>query len=176
VPRLFVAVYPIPFKEEIVELQKKLSCFIVGKVVEVENLHLTLSFLGDVEEKAVEEIKKKLEEIASFFTPFEIAFDGIKLIPTPRFIRVIGLETTSKSLWNLAKTVEKTVGGDVKPPHLTLFRVKKVKDRASLLRLVESIKFSRSMIVEDIKLMKSTLTRKGPIYEAVASFPLLHKL
>jgi len=93
----------------------------------------------------------------------------VKFIPNDKFIRVIAIDVVG--LDDLSKFIEKEVGGDVKPPHLTLFRVKNIKDKKALLEL-EKIEINEKIFVDKICLMKSTLTPKGPIYEIIDSFEL----
>jgi 2'-5' RNA ligase len=167
--RYFIAIYPIK-SEKIFELQKKIRPFIDGKEVEKENMHITLSFLGEKEEREIEEVKRKLEKVAKNHNRREIVLSRIKFIPNERFFRVIAVDVSG--LEDLSEGIEREIGGDVKPPHLTLFRVKSVKDKKSLLE-ASKIEINEVLFVDKIRLMKSTLTPKGPIYEVESSFDLL---
>jgi 2'-5' RNA ligase len=166
--RYFIAVYPIK-SEKIFNLQKKIKQFIEGKEVEKENMHVTLSFLGEKSEEEINGIKNRLSEIAKKFNKREIILTRIKFIPNEKFFRVIAIDVSG--LEDLSESIEKKVGGDVKPPHLTLFRVKNVKDKKSLIELSKA-EINETFLVDKIHLMKSTLTPKGPIYEVESSFNL----
>jgi len=63
--RCFVCIdFPSEVVKEVVRLQDILGKQVFdGKMTELENLHLTLKFLGGVDEGKLEEVKKKLEEI-----------------------------------------------------------------------------------------------------------------
>jgi len=166
--RCFIAVYPVKSKK-IYELQEKISNLIIGKEVEKENMHITLSFLGEKQETEINSIKEKLNKIAKNSYKREAVLTRIKFIPNDRFIRVIAIDVAG--LDDLSEIIEKEVGGDVKPPHLTLSRVKNVKDKKALLEF-EKIEINEKIFVDKICLMKSTLTPKGPVYEVIDSFEL----
>ena len=57
----------------------------------VHNMHLTLKFLGDTDEKHVESIKKILDECACVTAPFETVLQGIGVFPNFRQPRVLWL-------------------------------------------------------------------------------------
>jgi len=167
--RCFVAVYPIK-SERVYELQKNISKCVEGKEVEKENMHITLSFLGEKTENEIREIKLRLNELSKKFNRREVRLTKVKFIPDLNFPRVIAIEVVG--LNDLSEAIKKEIGGDVKPPHLTLFRVKRVTDRKKL------IEFSKAEIndviyVDSIRLMKSTLTWNGPIYEVIDTFELI---
>ena len=61
--RTFISVnIPEEIKEKIKEIQEKLPEFI-GKKTESKNLHLTLKFLGEIDEEVLEKVKKRLKYI-----------------------------------------------------------------------------------------------------------------
>ena len=61
--RAFISVdIPESMQREIVKIQENLPDF-KGKLTKTENLHLTLKFLGDIDEKIMPEVKKRLKEI-----------------------------------------------------------------------------------------------------------------
>jgi 2'-5' RNA ligase len=166
--RCFIAIYPIRSKK-VHELQDKIAKFINGKSVEKENMHITLSFLGEKKESEINEIKNKIDKVAKNSYKREAILTKIKFIPNENFIRVIAVDVVG--LDDLSKSIEKEVGGDVKPPHLTLFRVKNVKDKKTLLEF-RKIDINERIFIDKISIMKSTLTPKGPVYEVIHSFEL----
>ena len=61
--RCFISInLPEEIRKEIKKIQEQLPEF-KGKKTELENLHLTLKFLGEIDEVKIEEIKEKLKEI-----------------------------------------------------------------------------------------------------------------
>ncbi len=167
--RCFIAIYPIK-SQKIQELQDKIANLINGKSVEKENMHITLSFLGEKNEKEINEIRNKIYRVAKNTYKREAILTKIKFIPNEHFIRVIAVDVVG--LDDLSKIIEKEVGGDVKPPHLTLFRVKNVKDKKTLMEF-RKIDINERILVDKISIMKSTLTPKGPVYEIIHSFDLV---
>src|SRR3989344_28007 len=60
------------------------------KWVEQENLHLTLKFLGEVEESRVKEVEGKISAVTRGHAPFRISLEGLGYYGDPRHL---------KSLW-----------------------------------------------------------------------------
>ncbi|MBI4697762.1 MAG: RNA 2',3'-cyclic phosphodiesterase [Nitrospirae bacterium] len=75
--------------------------------VKPENIHLTLKFLGDVEEKNTEKITEILKDICRRFKPFALEIKGMGVFPHPRSPRVLwtGMDI-SDTLENLQKEIE----------------------------------------------------------------------
>ena len=51
---------PIVAVKEIQRIQKKLEPNFVGRLTSSENLHLTLKFLGEIESRIINDVKKKI--------------------------------------------------------------------------------------------------------------------
>ena len=159
-------------KEEIRKIQSQLPEFI-GKKTELENLHLTLKFLGEVSDEQVEKIKEKLKEIK--FKKFETKIDEIGVF-SERFIRIIWIhlkncEKLQVEVDNALKSLfpkEKRFMS-----HLTIARVKKIDDKNKFLKELRKVKInSVKFLVEDFRLKKSTLRPEGPIYEDLEVYGL----
>ena len=101
--------------------------------VQAENIHLTLRFLGDMEEGKVGEIGEGLDEVADGYEVFSLALANSGCFPNERRPRVIwtGVEDGGGKLGELQRDVEALVqklgweaeGRDYRP-HLTLGRVR----------------------------------------------------
>lgn len=145
------------------------------KAVEPENLHITLRFIGEVPTSIVESIKDRLSTLE--FSSFTLSFSGVGAFPgieRPRVIWV-GVSEGKEELIELSNKVNKLLSSLKIPkenkefiPHLTIARVKSYPSP----RLSEIIKelmnvFIGSMRVNDVRLKKSTLTSKGPIYDTL---------
>ena len=147
------------------------------KIVEPENIHMTLRFLGNVSESRLEDIKNILKDSATV-DPFEMNVEGLGVFPKPSFIRVVwagvseGTEETKAIRGNLDRKLEK-IG--ISPsdkdftPHFTIARIKSGKAKEKIYSVVEenSDKPFGTISVEEIKLMKSELTPEGPIYSTL---------
>ncbi len=134
------------------------------------NFHLTLKFLGDIEEKLVPELSKKLSEIETDF-PKEIKLSEISGFPNIKNPRVLwcGVEDDmSKSLFQRVQNICEGFGfeNDNKPfrAHLTLGRIKSFKP-AGLEDAISKIPmYNEKCFFTGIALIKSELTRSGPVY------------
>ena len=176
--RLFVAIdISEELRREFIPLLNLLSKYRGIKPVEPENLHITLKFLGEVNEARAELVRDRLRQIR--FEPFEIRFRGIGYFPGQNYMRVIWVGVEGDGIYSLARDVEgkmKKLGfkkdKDFKA-HLTVGRVKRIDSQARLRLADELREFDRefgSMVVNEFRLKKSTLTPRGPIYEDVEVF------
>ncbi len=165
--RAFIGV-PIPenIKRYVTDVQVELNSLpIKSKLVEFENLHISLSFLGDIDESTVETIKSKLDGISKLYKIFEISIGDILLIPNEKFTRVIALDVESEVLETLRKEIVNLTGGESHPAHLTLARVKIIDDRRVFLQKIKEIDVIRkNFIIGGIYLFESKLRKGGPAY------------
>ncbi|WP_297069757.1 RNA 2',3'-cyclic phosphodiesterase [Thermococcus sp.] len=151
------------------------------KFVEPENLHVTLKFLGEIDDATAEEVKKALAEVAKKHRKHRVRVKGIGTFPNPNYVRVIwaGIENDG-GIKAIAADVERDMRrlGFKKEKdfvaHITLGRVKFVRDRLELAMALKGLANEDfgEFEVNAIELKKSTLTPKGPIYETVARFEL----
>lgn len=182
--RLFIAV-PVPeeLKGNITRIQEKLKEADSDiKLVKPENLHFTIKFLGETPEEKTAEIKNSIEKACANFSPFDIGIAGIAAFPSRNYARVIWLYIKNgiEQMETLMKNIdgELSLLGFVKEkdyvPHLTLARVRSGRNKAELLRLLEQLEKTEigKMKVKEVKVMKSTLSRKGPVYGEVFSLKL----
>jgi 2'-5' RNA ligase len=165
--RCFIGIFiPAEKIEKIVDVQKQIQKLpIVVKLVEKENLHICLSFLGDVEEEKIKEICETLDLICKRYKKFEIEISEIKFIPTENYIRVLALDIKNGVLETIRKNVKNEIGGDSKPLHLTLCRVKKIENKKETVEKIKRIDCNiGKFTIEKISLIKSTLQKTGPVY------------
>ena len=74
--RCFIGIdLPIVAIKDIQKIQKKLEPNFTRRLTASENLHLTLKFLGDIEEDAINDIKKRLASIKHH--PFELTLKEV---------------------------------------------------------------------------------------------------
>ena len=178
--RLFVAVdIENDVRDRIYELSKALSSIKGIKAVERENLHITLNFLGEVDNVKAERVKMQLEKVEA--TQFKAHFYNIGFFPPKGKIRVIwvGVDEGKEELTDLALKVENSLKklGFKKDKdfvaHATVARVKKPVDRDKLIQVLESFENDFGwMDVDKFKLKQSILTPKGPIYKDIQVFNL----
>ncbi|HKZ45160.1 MAG TPA: RNA 2',3'-cyclic phosphodiesterase [archaeon] len=170
--RCFIGIIiPEGLKGYLEGIEKELSSLpMTCKFVEKDNFHLCLSFLGEVEEGKIKGISEALDSICSKFSSFEMIVDGIKMIPSESYARVLALDVADKTntIGKIMDEIKKEIGGDSHPPHLTLCRVKSMKDKQQTVQKIKSIRTeSKHLAVSSIQLIKSELKKTGPVYSSV---------
>lgn len=161
--------------EKIANLQKGVPGDV--KLVEKENLHYTLKFLGETDEKILEVVKDRVKDLAKSLQELTVCVKGMGAFPGLNYIRVVWLG--GKELFNLQKAVDDRLAdlfGKEKEitPHLTLARVRSAAGKEELKSYIEKHAETEigDMPVKEIKLKKSTLSPKGPVYEDLYAFKL----
>lgn len=151
--------------------------------VRVENIHLTLKFLGEVTKKRLDVVKEAIKEVTRTGFPFPINLQGLGVFPNLRSPRVVwvGVEEETGELKRLQGDLEKVLSkkgfpkeGRPYTPHLTLGRVRSPKNKEGLVALLEAYKGESlgGMQVKSMELMQSQLFPKGAVYSILESFPL----
>jgi 2'-5' RNA ligase len=146
------------------------------KLVERANLHFTMRFLGDVSTPTLDKICEEMKTIS--FRPFEINMRGVGVFPNIRRINVIWVgvvegETEIFNLFNQIESKIKKIGFPPDPkgfsPHLTIARTRTGRNKDKLAKLVTELSHYDvgRMKVDALRLKKSVLTPKGPIYSTV---------
>jgi 2'-5' RNA ligase len=152
------------------------------KLVEPENIHVTMKFLGDIREDQTGAITEALRAAAEGVKSFEISVRGVGAFPNISYIRVIwaGVSDGREQIISIQKRIDQNLAKlGFKPerdfvPHLTLARVKSAAGKeklVSFLKTMTNAEFGSSR-ADAIELKQSTLTPKGPIYSALARIEL----
>lgn len=151
--------------------------------VQPSSLHLTVKFLGDIDEQLVAPMQKAMEDVLTGYQALEIPLDRLGVFPRlqqPRVLWVGPLELWEKGqdaaqlAW-LHRAIDDccsslNLAPDTRPlsPHLTLARIKEgerdfgqIMARSGLLDKPVSV---GSMRVDTIDLMKSELRPTGSVY------------
>lgn len=156
------------------------------KWVDPEGIHLTLKFLGNVPSDKIAEITEATARAAKGVKPFYLQAQGVGAFPNLKSPKVVwvGLGGEIQSLKNLQSRIERTLSELDFPteakefsPHLTLGRVRDKatsRDRSQLGEALGTLKFesSSAFLVDEISLMRSTLTSSGAIYNRLSSVKL----
>ncbi len=151
------------------------------KWVKPQNIHLTLKFLGDVEESRIENVCSLLRQRCRGFDPITSYLCEIGAFPDIRHPRIVwgALDDSKKKIQMIADDLEEQLIkiGIVKDdhlfkPHITLGRVRSSAHLKDLIQAMQQITFESKIeqTFEKIILYKSTLTPQGPIYEALKEF------
>ncbi len=179
--RLFIAAgLPADVRGKLASAQGKIGDECAGiKWVEEENLHVTLRFLGEVDEGKVEGIKESLGSVKQ--EPFVCSVRGLGAFPGPDRVRVIWAgvepETPFMKLHGKIDNALERHGFQKDSrfhPHVTLGRVRFVRDRAKLSESVSSLRGEAfgNLEVGTFALKSSRLTPSGPVYGDVGVFGL----
>jgi 2'-5' RNA ligase len=151
--------------------------------VGIDNLHITLKFLGDVEDHRAEEIAASLGEAVADVDAFDIALRGLGAFPTRVHPRVIwaGVGVGAPALAVMASAVERSLGPLGFPPeargfsaHVPLGRVREPRRDPALTAALAGAAAAElgSARVDQIVLMRSQLSPRGARYTPLATLPL----
>jgi RNA 2',3'-cyclic 3'-phosphodiesterase len=174
--RLFVAVnLPAEIRERLATVQDRLR-HIQADVswVRPENLHVTLKFLGETEEKRLPSIRLALAEVSRAVSPFSMEVVGVGSFGgrVPRVIWV-GVQDGAQSLVDLARQVENALARLGFPKekreftaHLTLGRVRSPRNAEGLLAGLQEGRGEEfgTFAARAFELMQSELRPSGSIY------------
>jgi 2'-5' RNA ligase len=184
--RCFIAIeLPEGVKRGLRELQAQLKADSLAPVkwAEPENIHLTLKFLGNVAADRIEEIGLAMAEAAKGTSPFSLEVKELGVFPNPKRVQIVwvGLGGELEKLSRLQQRIESGLAKlGFAPenrrftPHLTLARLRDratPQEREKLGQLIAETEFAaaQSFTVNSVKLIKSQLTREGPVYTSLSS-------
>lgn len=179
--RLFIAInLPQKTKDALAAYEIILKkCDLDLKWVKPQNLHLTMKFLGGAAQTNIEAIKDTIKNIASGFTPFTATLLDFGFFPNEKKPKVFFIATDKEeTLKSIAEALEENLEkiGFTKEnkfkPHITLGRFKSYRNIDCLKSAMENISLGEQFAIENIALIKSTLTDSCPVYEEIAKIPL----
>ncbi len=180
--RTFIAIdTPEPIKDKIFEVQNLLrESHAEVRWESRDKFHITVKFLGGVEESILGDITQKLSTALTPFKPFQLVYDELGCFPNIRSPRVIwvGCENEDGTLLKIFQTIEDIVvpfGFEKESrrfhAHITLGRVKSPKRIQDLIRTIQSTTFDRQTTeCRELHLVKSDLRPTGSVYT------LLHRV
>ena len=156
------------------------------KWVNPHSIHLTLKFLGNIPAEKVTNIIRAIEGVAERAQPFTLELDGLGAFPNLRAPRVawIGIGGDVPGITKLQRRIDQaliplgfTPETREFSPHLTLGRVRDratSRDRGNLGKALSLTELGNqpSFPVDNVSLMKSTLTSAGAIYDCLACVAL----
>jgi RNA 2',3'-cyclic 3'-phosphodiesterase len=168
--RLFVAIDVAPeLRQKLAEVRCKLEETKADvRWVAAENFHITVKFIGEVEEARAGELLDRVTKAASQVPAFPLELEGVGRLPEKGPVRVIMTRVLSvdQRITKLHRLVDSAVGGMGLPmdtrvlrPHLTLGRVSSNHGLNRLLRLLEKhdLDYFGSFEVENVVLYQSHL-------------------
>lgn len=146
------------------------------RLVERENLHITMRFLGDISSSMADRIVDMLKQIK--FEAFTASLHGVGVFPKMAFPRVIwaGVNKGKENLVDIYRQLDAGLDQvgfrpehESYTPHITLFRVRSGRHRESLVEVLLNLRETElgELDIKAIQLKRSILTPKGPIYSTL---------
>jgi 2'-5' RNA ligase len=182
--RLFVSIDLAGLEGEIADVQQRFADAGGVRLTDPADVHVTLKFLGDVDDERVEDLTDALEtaiEEASV-GPFIAEFGGLGAFPSEEYIRVlwVGVHEGSTELARLHEAIEeRTVAMGFDPedheftPHATIARMDHAGGKEQVQRaLRETDPTVGTRDIEAVELTESVLGDDGPEYTTVERFEL----
>ncbi len=153
------------------------------KWVEYVNYHLTLKFLGDVDEQQLARIRERLRQVSEYCPPFYLKVNGLGFFPNKRKPRVVwmGLDGDLDKAEFLAERIDvylQDIGFEPEKSHrfhITLGRVRSERNIDALLHQadqLDTVTRSGLFAVQAFYLMESRLSKEGPEYKVDQAYAL----
>ena len=152
------------------------------KWVKSKSIHITLKFLGDVEEARLPQIKEIMGNVVKNIQPFTISIEGMGAFPNDRRPHVlwVGVQKGSETLIRMAADLDSQLAAlgferekRSYSPHLTLGRIRSPKKIDAVIDMMHSMTFHvGDFLNEDILLMKSDLRPEGAVYTVLEKIKL----
>ena len=150
------------------------------KWVSPENLHITVKFLGEIEQGQIPEIRDAAQGAIEGSKRFKIDIDKFGCFPDPSFPKVLWLGSSNppRRIFKINEGLEENLaqhGFEREKrdyiPHVTLGRTKE-NDNKKIKKLGKQLcqfRFSENLTesIKKLTLMESELRRSGPIYNPV---------
>jgi 2'-5' RNA ligase len=151
--------------------------------VPAEKLHLTIKFLGEVDDAGAARLIDAVEQVAGLHRPFDMTLGGVGAFPNFRLARVvwIGVQNDPKLEWLhhdleiACADVGYEVEGRAFRPHITLARVRAplpIERARPFARAARRVAFAATSPVRGLTLFESTLALSGAGYRRVHAAPL----
>jgi len=183
--RLFTAVDVSECAEAIADVQEPLRGLSGLNPTDPKQAHVTVKFLGDGPDDG-HDVDALLDALRRGITtaavdPFNVELAGVGAFPSPEYITVVylGVDSGTEPLTRLHAAIEAEttdIGYDPErhdyTPHVTLVRMNHAGKKQRVQRYLESSPAVASTEVESLRLIESTLTDDGPVYETVARIRL----
>jgi 2'-5' RNA ligase len=186
--RTFIAVAASPeIKQAALQLTSRLRLSVQSsgdiKWVAAENLHWTLQFLGNLDERDIPEVCDAVSTAVTEIEPFELEARGAGAFPSAQRPRTlwIGARQGERAMTVLHSAVERRLKkrgyrGEQRRfvPHITIGRAGRKSSAHSLEEELANLADydAGTMLVDEVTVYSSQLGPGGPTYEVLAHAPL----
>lgn len=150
-----------------------------------DGIHITLKFLGSVEQEKLKSIEASIEKACSGSSSFHLSLKGVGAFYRRDRSGVIWISAEkTPDLISLYEAIEEEMTGlgfkkekRVFTPHVTLGRISLISNRYQLEKIMEQYKDKDfgSFMVKEVVLMKSDLRPDGARYSRLAEINLVSK-
>jgi len=147
-------------------------------------MHLTLKFLGKIEESSVEDVIAACRRVCRRDRTFSLSLKGTGTFPGPKRPRIlwVGIGGETYRLHRLQKELESALErkgfpqeGRAFSPHLTVGRIRSPQRLPSTMDIFMRDEItSPPFLVNEVIVYESLLLPKGPMYKPLARCPLCH--
>ena len=183
--RVFIAVnLPEEIKEKFFSFGKKYQS-LPAKWVEKENIHITVLFLGNLDDNQLFETIQSAKQVLKNHKPFLIKIERLAYGPDNKIPPRLIWAGVSKSrefsalkndientIFDLPEYKYKTKEAKGFNPHITIARIESFKFRALTNKPEIDITLNMQFEISSIDIMESVLTKKGPEYTILESINL----
>lgn len=154
--------------------------------VRAGNMHITLKFLGEVDEDSIPSIVEAAREAVTPFPAMKLVIEGLGVFPNHEHPQVVwfGIKGDTEPLRQMEHSLSSSLTALGFPPedrpfvgHLTIGRVKSANARGKIARLVRQYHrfYIGDTVAGEVALYESRLTMEGAVYMKLESFPLTGK-
>jgi RNA 2',3'-cyclic 3'-phosphodiesterase len=175
--RIFVAIdIPEEARESIEEIKSDFKPLRGLRFVEKDNIHITLKFLGEVDEEIIPDMISALEHVK--VKPFKLSISKMGVFPNENNMRVLWVDAEpAEPLSELKRRIDVALPGarDDHPfkNHITIARITTTEPEA--MRKINELVMKKSVekkefTVRKFMLYSSKLTPEGPVYEVLSVF------
>jgi 2'-5' RNA ligase len=172
--RTFIAIeLSSELKQHLGDIARQLCrCDVTAGWVKPENLHLTLKFLGDIDDIQVPRLTAKISQLAQQHGAFTANLKGFGFFPSPQRPRILYVSIQEqipfKQLVQHLDSLLEPLGFAPEQhftPHITLARIKNFKNLERLRQRLDDMPFRQTFSFNAVTLFSSTLYTDGVRYQ-----------
>ena len=150
------------------------------KWISPENIHLTLSFLGNIRVKDTHHLIESLEKKITS-NDFQLTITGTGVFPSSKSPKVLwlGISKVIDGLILLQSQVEESIRefkdnyeNNTFTPHISIARIRKLHSKIDVLPFMNSVYSPIELDVNSICLYESKLSPEGTQYTVLHAFPI----
>ena len=182
--RTFIAIeLPVEVKRVVRQIQDQLGGSIEGiKWVKQENIHLSVKFLGNVEENGINDIATAVKNAVKESSVMNLKTGHLGAFPNEKRPRILwlGVEGDVREFISMSKNCElelAKLGYEIdareNKPHITIGRIRSSKKQKGVINILKDIPVESILFrVDALKLMRSELNINGAVYTNLQSVKL----